>query len=212
MGEAMSTFTNHYQCGVHPRASGATEVLSLTDRKPLGPSPRERGNLGRPQHVHRGRGSIPARAGQPHRTRSTGGRDRVHPRASGATVPPAVGAAGAGGPSPRERGNPRVLGMHSVTDGSIPARAGQPLIDTAGLRETEVHPRASGATVHEGSPPRILRGPSPRERGNLNSYRNARIGRGSIPARAGQPLESSVLKKLWIFKEQRSRNSGFPES
>ena len=70
-----------------------------------GLSPRERGNRDHGHARLAGRGSIPARAGEPSEAAWSGRQDRVYPRASGGTMKAYDYADFSGGLSPRERGN-----------------------------------------------------------------------------------------------------------
>jgi hypothetical protein len=92
------------------------------------------------------------------------------------------------GRSPRGRGSHlRLLRCYDGT-GSIPARAGKPLLaldQPSGLR---VDPRAGGEAAGKLDPNYLAKGRSPRGRGSrMRDFRSA--GRiGSIPARAGKPI------------------------
>ena len=217
--------------GVHPRASGATVKPARAIGRRAGPSPRERGNRGADGPVGAGAGSIPARAGQPgHRRRQRAG-SRVHPRASGATALAVLLWRRLGGPSPRERGNPDRLAHRPVLAGSIPARAGQPRSPTSRPSRPGVHPRASGATGEDIVHGLALKGPSPRERGNLQGQFEPVRFTGSIPARAGQPTStrrkraatrvhprasgatapSEVRRKSWLGPSPRERGNPRPQ-
>ena len=115
--------------------------------------------------------SIPARAGEPPRSRSRRRGGRVYPRACG-------GTAGCSSGSPGQ-------------EGSIPARAGEPGAGAAGPRSRQVYPRACGGTGDDRGSRFWSSGLSPRVRGNLR--RSARASRilWSIPARAGGTLSGS---------------------
>ena len=71
--------------------------------------------------------------------------------------------------------------------GSIPARTGEPALESVGWPGVRVYPRAYGGTVIEQLDPPVMPGLSPRVRGN----RVAPVGgvslSGSIPARTGEP-------------------------
>ena len=72
-------------------------------------------------------------------------------------------------------------------DGSIPARAGEPLRPHYSFDAIKVYPRACGGTDPQMAADEIHSGLSPRVRGNLRKpYRHAHVN-GSIPARAGEP-------------------------
>ena len=111
-----------------------------------GLSPRGRGNRHRSDQRRCGRGSIPARAGEPGPGARETAASRVYPRAGGGT--PALGQID-----------------RSIT-GSIPARAGEPTAGAISTSPSGVYPRAGGGTTF---PPGIRlnqSGLSPRGRGN----------------------------------------------
>ena len=121
------------------------------------------------------RGSIPARAGEPALGFGILG---LSPRVRG--KPSSWAPLGL---SPRVRGNlgvPRT-GLPSPQDGSIPARAGEPLDIPRGQG---LSPRGRGNSGR--TPESRLSGLSPRVRGNLNPERLASAPRPSYP-RAGEP-------------------------
>ena len=111
---------------VYPRACGGTFGILSDDLNLRGLSPRVRGN---PMDAtccgNRGR-SIPARAGEPAWWFSPSNRPGVYPRACGGTGLPDILNIGATGLSPRVRGNPLAIRLPARTNGSIPARAGEP--------------------------------------------------------------------------------------
>ena len=213
-----------------------------------GPSPRERGSLDRPCILRATRGSIPARAGEPGAAAQLIGiagsiparagepspagdaqlAGRVHPRASGGAAPrPSHALVTAAGPSPRERGSRHGRSQRASSQGSIPARAGEPLLRqarsmhagpsprergslaSAGDRRTDrVHPRASGGAAASSARAHPARGPSPRERGSLCSRGLRTSGAiGSIPARAGEPSARSDPHRLRSGPSPRERGS-----
>ena len=94
------------------------------------------------------------------------------------------------GPSPRGRGNHRGVSRlqeRAALPRSIPAWAGKPKQGSSGSRRRRVHPRVGGETTAEPKPGDVVRGPSPRGRGNpLDLMPLAPLER-SIPAWAGKP-------------------------
>ena len=96
------------------------------------------------------------------------------------------------GLSPRVRGNHKHLHHAGRRIGSIPARAGEPLIAAGVIPPGEVYPRACGGTLIRLTRPTSRLGLSPRVRGNLEAGRRHHPCRGSIPARAGEPFCSVV--------------------
>ena len=173
---------------VYPRASGGTLGRRSRRARSRGLSPRERGNrlLGRSRC--RGRGSIPARAGEPSGASRSSSMARVYPRASGGTGMRRWNMRRQWGLSPRERGNRDEAVEHAAPMGSIPARAGEPFSIMLMAANFRVYPRASEGTTDCGMPMLDFPGLSPRERGNLHREGDDAGGLGSIPARAGEPL------------------------
>ena len=122
---------------------------------------------------------------------------RVYPRACGGTEQPCAVILPGWGLSPRVRGN-RVDGQgSSKEEGSIPARAGEPSAKSARQPPSRVYPRACGGTKQNQSDTTWSSGLSPRVRGNRYFCLLNLTGRGSIPARAGEPT-SSLNKRTSI--------------
>ena len=96
------------------------------------------------------------------------------------------------GLSPRERGNHTRASETVRRGGSIPARAGEPVAGERPVDPLWVYPRASGGTISIPIARRPRSGLSPRERGNRRRCGCPLIPRGSIPARAGEPLSKST--------------------
>ena len=94
------------------------------------------------------------------------------------------------GLSPRMRGNPVVKTDHVGVTGSIPAHAGEP--PQAGWPGffLKVYPRACGGTVTDLDGDNGDKGLSPRMRGNRTIGYPEAHGCGSIPAHAGEPIQS----------------------
>ena len=173
---------------VYPRACGGTQTSRVTSLLTWGLSPRVRGNRARSSSAASGPGSIPARAGEPGPPLRCGGRTKVYPRACGGTELTPDATPLAQGLSPRVRGNRFVQRLVDPQVRSIPARAGEPHPPARPRTSGRVYPRACGGTCRRprrsDSPP----GLSPRVRGNLLGAAERRRLRGSIPARAGEPL------------------------
>ena len=91
------------------------------------------------------------------------------------------------GLSPRVRGNRVANSRRAFSHGSIPARAGEPLLSSCEYRVSMVYPRACGGTSEKQVGRVRGAGLSPRVRGNPCSGAKGRIVCGSIPARAGEP-------------------------
>ena len=157
-------------------------------RSCVGLSPRERGNRDR-LLVARGEfGTIPARAGEPRGTCGAGRRSGDYPRASGGTTWKTLTPPEREGLSPRERGNLRRSPCAEVNDGTIPARAGEPCPQPVRPGRRRDYPRASGGTTHSERFSDASMGLSPRERGNQFPQVSQVFAKGTIPARAGEPV------------------------
>ncbi len=172
---------------VYPRVCGGT-VSGLQEAEVTGGlSPRVRGNPDAGHHRPDAGGSIPACAGEPLRLASGPPSGRVYPRVCGGTSPPAGSTFASKGLSPRVRGNPLLYPVEALPHRSIPACAGEPETSCVQQGLLQVYPRVCGGTnwVPIGAP--VLRGLSPRVRGNP-PYLAVEVRRdGSIPACAGEP-------------------------
>ena len=95
------------------------------------------------------------------------------------------------GLSPRVRGNPARRVSSRSRMRSIPACAGEP--HKMGERQgiPTVYPRVCGGTVGRGKHEKMLKGLSPRVRGNLRQHESLRVSARSIPACAGEPVRST---------------------
>ena len=111
----------------YPRACGGTELVVLKNRRVQGLSPRVRGNLRGAMPVEPRLGPIPARAGEPSRSRYRRSAWRAYPRACGGTGILMIRRRISPGLSPRVRGNLFALHMNVTDRGPIPARAGEPV-------------------------------------------------------------------------------------
>ena len=139
-------------------------------------------------------GSIPAWAGQPANSANWERKDRVYPRVGGATWRWAKVSRSSSGLSPRGRGNPTVSSLQSSAAGSIPAWAGQPLPGALFHLIEKVYPRVGGATSTSLSSHSPWLGLSPRGRGNRAAVVSPCPWCRSIPAWAGQPINSAWAK------------------
>ena len=91
------------------------------------------------------------------------------------------------GLSPRGRGNPPLTGGRLLSYGSIPAWAGKPDPYGKDSYKTAVYPRVGGETRLVSLSQALVRGLSPRGRGNPESNSCPASCVGSIPAWAGKP-------------------------
>ncbi len=113
---------------VYPRACGEPNFVRAALFLVTGLSPRVRGTPPYQRARKAVPGSIPARAGNPPRYKMVGADGLVYPRASGGTATIASQHVGQQGLSPRVRGHRRQTALQGRPDGSIPARAGEPLV------------------------------------------------------------------------------------
>ena len=100
---------------------------------------------------------------------------RVYPRACGGTHQNRLAAWDERGLSPRVRGNPKIEGLAATSDGSIPARAGEPTTDAPAFAVCAVYPRACGGTAGTKDWSLTMDGLSPRVRGNLGRRAFCRV-------------------------------------
>ena len=162
----------------------------------MGLSPRVRGNPRRSMNPASMPGSIPARAGEPKTNRCGWCKQGVYPRACGGTSQTSSLSNLLLGLSPRVRGNRLKYIIELGAEGSIPARAGEPAALLSDNDRTTVYPRACGGTGWTPAPCSADTGLSPRVRGNLNASPGPVGRRGSIPARAGEPVRSISAVKM----------------
>ncbi len=104
-GEPMSFRRRCRPAGDYPRVRGGTALTKALNSRPLGLSPRARGNPGfrrLPSELER---TIPACAGEPDRWRQVFHRGRDYPRVRGGTIAGLPSFVKAKGLSPRARGN-----------------------------------------------------------------------------------------------------------
>ena len=158
-----------------------------------GLSPRVRGNRKEETQRCTGYRSIPACAGEPWNVPSPLFCLAVYPRVCGGTLRYPFAGLPSSGLSPRVRGNRLTMSSYPSRDGSIPACAGEPLMDNRCRSHGMVYPRVCGGT-HPRNPNRHSpAGLSPRVRGNRRVCVSDADQRGSIPACAGEPAPSCTL-------------------
>ena len=119
----------------------------------------------------------------------------VYPRACGGTSRRFPAWYLGQGLSPRVRGNPDHRACADDAERSIPARAGEPRGRRRRACEHRVYPRACGGTSCAASGVTFVEGLSPRVRGNQDLQVTFAVHEGSIPARAGEPSASRLLKQ-----------------
>ena len=178
---------------VYPRVCGGAGGPPGGGQVRKGLSPRVRGSRRDQAASTPTRRSIPACAGEPLVVAGAGAEEEVYPRVCGGALGGQVRAFGGKGLSPRVRGSPWWPGACVRRQGSIPACAGEPVSQDSSRRNARVYPRVCGGAP--GALPLCLRcrGLSPRVRGSRQVDQRRRLGRGSIPACAGEPA------RPWAF-------------
>ena len=186
-GEPARSSVRSMRSRVYPRVCGGTRPPRRPPDWKAGLSPRVRGN---PTRTHYGpvqHGSIPACAGEPEADSATARMPRVYPRVCGGTACSRRGIRRCMGLSPRVRGNrPQPAGQR-ISDGSIPACAGEPSQIARDSGITRVYPRVCGGTIGDSGSECTVPGLSPRVRGNPRHRAHRPRPGGSIPACAGEP-------------------------
>ena len=176
---------------VYPRECGGTQTIATGEDVGKGLSPRVRGNHGYPiEQVHEMR-SIPASAGEPDSPNIHGLDWRVYPRECGGTLSSFRCQDSQQGLSPRVRGNQITPGMGILMMRSIPASAGEPWIFNPLSHDATVYPRECGGTQVNSGIVGALGGLSPRVRGNHRRRAWLRVRWRSIPASAGEPVNTN---------------------
>ena len=173
--------------GVYPRVGGGTVTRRPPGLSGLGLSPRGRGNQGWTEAAGVVVGSIPAWAGEPRRPMAATPPCRVYPRVGGGTRLESALDAERRGLSPRGRGNQHLPLWLFISNGSIPAWAGEPVTPANNALVLRVYPRVGGGTRRESIMKIRPSGLSPRGRGNRGRKTTAGPRPGSIPAWAGEP-------------------------
>ena len=162
-----------------------------------GLSPRGRGNLLNEDGRGERRRSIPAWAGEPDLVFDGFRLPWVYPRVGGGTALRRRVHAVRRGLSPRGRGNPTDPDRERQRDGSIPAWAGEPMMQPAPSATAEVYPRVGGGTTVDDAEAIQREGLSPRGRGNQRWHNWILRAPGSIPAWAGEPAWHGGVFDWW---------------
>ena len=166
-----------------------------------GLSPRVRGNPNKVLLCTIAYGSIPACAGEPIVYRLVPLITKVYPRVCGGTCVGKIYGCHIVGLSPRVRGNLEPIAIATNATGSIPACAGEPVIDPLRQLLRTVYPRVCGGTRRFLVPDIAVQGLSPRVRGNHVKLALTVGTLGSIPACAGEP------RRIW---DPQSNQSVYP--
>ena len=136
--------------------------------------------------------SIPACAGEPVPPPTAVPTGGVYPRVCGGTDLAGTVLELRQGLSPRVRGNLSWSRSELTRLGSIPACAGEPLCHIRSRNSSEVYPRVCGGTSPSLAAASLIRGLSPRVRGNRRARSPRGLSRRSIPACAGEPRSDSL--------------------
>ena len=172
---------------VYPRVCGGTRPAQRAPLSRRGLSPRVRGNHGSRSCGLPDARSIPACAGEPPSRPARRAPSAVYPRVCGGTVSTPWPAWCRCGLSPRVRGNPPLGSGQAWPGRSIPACAGEPILQSSQSMNMRVYPRVCGGTTIGNSARCQVVGLSPRVRGNRGVAGALRGHIGSIPACAGEP-------------------------
>ena len=187
-GEPHAALATRLDSEVYPRVYGGTPQNGSKTTSPGGLSPRVRGNRADRQRPGVGQRSIPACTGEPGQNSGCSAKNWVYPRVYGGTIVAEASLPSPIGLSPRVRGNRQAVDLPPHHLRSIPACTGEPRDFTISHLSPAVYPRVYGGTI--GLPFRgiILRGLSPRVRGNPPPAWLCLQVRGSIPACTGEPV------------------------
>ncbi len=186
-GEPITDRDTRSRRRVYPRVCGGTEFERSVGNSVYGLSPRVRGNPHHAAKMPLSMRSIPACAGEPLGSLHQSPPVRVYPRVCGGTKIVLHLGHCAIGLSPRVRGNPTALCHGALPQRSIPACAGEPYIIRMRKAAGEVYPRVCGGTGGWDIRKSLIKGLSPRVRGNPMIVSLAAKPLGSIPACAGEP-------------------------
>ena len=140
------------------------------------------------------RRSIPAPAGEPQVVELVGQRDPVYPRACGGTRSSVMMVSTCRGLSPRLRGNRADRQPSGMSNGSIPAPAGEPSPPLHQMILDWAYPRACGGTFISCPCISLANGLSPRLRGNRTATTCSMRLKRPIPAPAGEPRNQLVIE------------------
>ena len=124
-GETSGFPTRNRRCRVYPRVGGGNRITSIRRRTDGGLSPRGRGKRGKTRGSKSAWRSIPAWAGETTCIRILAQFQKVYPRVGGGNSRQAQSIFTSGGLSPRGRGKPVEPPPANVSEGSIPAWAGE---------------------------------------------------------------------------------------
>ena len=185
-GETRSAWRWPGRTGDHPRSRGGNTLHQQMMTLNQGPSPLARGKRFTLLHRCIGVGTIPARAGETPAGTGACGCRRDHPRSRGGNHGANLLLHSLPGPSPLARGKPSLLVPFAAYRGTIPARAGETWIKPRRRPWRPDHPRSRGGNTVCIFYYSMVWGPSPLARGKRRRKSRRRLGRRTIPARAGE--------------------------
>ena len=185
-GETDSHLGTRIEHGDHPRSRGGNRAMPSGTSFQPGPSPLTRGKpgleSGRAEHQR----TIPAHAGETGLLDELDAANTDHPRSRGGNALQATSAARSRGPSPLTRGKPLLISPANGESGTIPAHAGETLVQGVVKFLRRDHPRSRGGNARAGRRQVLAPGPSPLTRGKRLLQQGALQGGGTIPAHAGE--------------------------
>ena len=190
-GNTETEKTSRWSPQDHPRVCGehaGDRAIRLSGR---GSSPRVRGTRRRLAHAHLHSGIIPACAGNTSTGCASSCCARDHPRVCGEHYTCPTFHSSISGSSPRVRGTQYLSSKPVIIVGIIPACAGNTCGRSYTYRLARDHPRVCGEHQTEVVHERLPQGSSPRVRGTRVQGRAVGLGRGIIPACAGNTKPKS---------------------
>ena len=198
-------------CEVYPRPRGGTVHVHVLRPSALGLSPPTRGNRPCPCPEALCPGSIPAHAGEPSRSTTTGNTSGVYPRPRGGTLRRCPRRPCGCGLSPPTRGNLLAVSRELWRVRSIPAHAGEPGLDAEEDAEDRVYPRPRGGTFERVTCSSVGGGLSPPTRGNPPNQPFAPAPVRSISAHAGEPRRGGRRSRIRrVYPRPRGGTAVFP--
>ena len=173
---------------VDPRSRGGDQSGRMSGGATTGRSPLTRGRPGHTTDNWGAHRSIPAHAGETCPADGVQARREVDPRSRGGdgTMRPAEGRLS--GRSPLTRGRRLALGNPRSGRGSIPAHAGETLMQCRSTASPRVDPRSRGGDANARLIAAAPDGRSPLTRGRRVVAVHAHLHQRSIPAHAGETM------------------------
>ena len=208
-GETDSHLGTRIEHGDHPRSRGGNRAMPSGTSFQPGPSPLTRGKpgleSGRAEHQR----TIPAHAGETGLLDELDAANTDHPRSRGGNALQATSAARSRGPSPLTRGKPLLISPANGESGTIPAHAGETLVQGVVKFLRRDHPRSRGGNGCYNRAPFKEAGPSPLTRGKRKPEPINNIRIRTIPAHAGETRwERIPPRACWDHPRSRGGNLG----